>query len=243
MNEKNLLKLKQEMLDVLKNNGAADAGVADLALAAAAMDVHVDPRLRRFSRAISFIIPFPRSVIEELLEGPSLTYLHYYRAVNTLIDDLSIRLTAILEARGYEAFPVPSSQRTGKHRLDSIFPHRVAGYLAGMGWVGKSGCLVNETFGPRVRLGTVLTNAPLPPDGPPEIRCGECMLCTEACPAGAIKGKLFDPDIPLPERLEPQLCDSYQNEVRDRFGKRVCGLCLAACPFGKPHLESGDGDQ
>lgn len=239
MNE-TLQELKINLLSMVKNSGAADAGVADLTQAEAAMATHADPRLKRFSRAVSFVVPFPRSVIEELRDGPSHTYLHYYRAVNTLIDDLSIRLSVVLEGRGYEAFPVPSSQRTGKHRLDSIFPHRVAAWLAGMGWIGKSGCLVHETFGPRVRLGTVLTNAPLPPDTPMDVRCGECRLCMEACPANAIKGVLFAPDVPLAERLEPQLCDSYQNEVRDRFGKRVCGLCLAACPYGKPHLQTGN---
>lgn len=234
--------LKKELIQILLSSGAAEAGVADLDLAKPAMDLHADPRLKRFARAVSFVIPFPRSVIEELVDGPSLTYLHYYRAVNTLIDDLGIRLTAMLESRGYDAFPVPSSQRTGKHKLESIFPHRIAGYLAGLGWIGKSGCLVNKTFGPRVRLGTILTNAPLPPDEPVEILCGECSLCTEACPAGAIKGKLFAAATPLSERLEPERCDSYQNEVRSRFGKRVCGLCLAACPYGKPHLQPKDGE-
>jgi epoxyqueuosine reductase len=237
--EKSINQIKEELLSALLDNGAAAAGVADLNLAAGAMDSHADGRLKRFERAVSFLIPFPRSVIEELLEGPSLTYLHYYRAVNTLIDDLSIRLSARLEALGYEAFPVPSSQRTGKHKLDSIFPHRVAAHLAGLGWIGKSGCLITETFGPRVRLGTILTSAPLPPDETMQVRCGDCMLCTEACPAKAIKGVLFAPEVPLQERLEPQLCDSYQNEVRSRFGKRVCGLCLAACPYGRP-LKPGD---
>lgn len=238
--DQHMQQLKKQIVTVATNGGAAEAGVADLAQAAHAMQKHADPRLKRFDRAISFIIPFPRSVIEELLEGPSHTYLHYYRAVNTLIDDLAIRLSAILEAQGFDAFPVPSSQRTGKNKLDSIFPHRVAGYLAGLGWIGKSGCLVNKTFGPRVRLGTVLTNAPLPPDKPGKVLCGNCNLCSEACPAGAIKGMLFSPDVPLEERLEPQRCDSYQNKVRDRFGKRVCGLCLAACPYGKPHSHTGD---
>jgi epoxyqueuosine reductase QueG len=232
--------LKNELLTVIKNGGAADAGVADLTQAENAIDSHADARLKRFERGISYIIPFPRSVIEELLEGPTHTYMHYYRAVNTLIDDLAIRLCVMLEQQGFEAFPVPSSQRVGKHKLNSIFPHRVAAYLAGLGWIGKSGCLITETFGPRVRLGTVLTNAPLPPDNPQVVRCGECMLCTQACPAKAIKGVLFTPDVPLSERLEPELCDRYQDKVRDRFGKRVCGLCLAACPYGKPHLETGN---
>lgn len=231
---------KEKLLTALVNAGAGAAGIADLTAAGKAIQLHAEPRLARFEYAISFIVPFPRSVIEELLEGPSHTYLHYYRAVNTLIDDLSLRLSAMLEVRGYEAFPVPSSQRTGAQCLSSIFPHRIAAYLAGMGWIGKSGCLVNETFGPRIRLGTVLTNAPLPPDKPLAARCGKCSSCKEACPAQAIEGVSFTPDTPLTVRLKPELCDQYQNQVRDRFGKRVCGLCLAACPYGKPNLKPSD---
>jgi epoxyqueuosine reductase QueG len=234
-NIKACAQLKDKIIMLLKNGGAAGAGVADLNHAPQAMELHADPRLHRFCRAVSFFIPFPRSVIEELLDGPTHTYLHYYRAVNTCIDDLSLRLVSLFEVNGFEAFPIPSSQRVGKHSLDSIFPHRLAGYLAGLGWIGKSCCLVNEVFGPRLRLGTVLTNAPLPPNKPVEDRCGQCTACTKACPAGAIKGTAFAPDIPLSERLDSERCDRYQNAVRDRFGKRVCGLCLASCPFGRLH--------
>ncbi len=239
MNEE-MLKLKKTLLTALIDAGAVAAGIADLTAAEKAIQLHADPRLARFQRAISFVVPFPRSIIEELLEGPSNTYLHYYRAVNTLIDDLSIRLSAMLELRGYETFPVPSSQRTGTERLNSIFPHRIAAYLAGIGWIGKSGCLITQRYGPRIRLGTVLTSAPLQVDKPLDISCGKCNLCMQTCPAQAIKGVTFTPDTPLTERFKPELCDQYQNKVRDRFGKRVCGLCLAACPSGKPTLKPSD---
>jgi epoxyqueuosine reductase QueG len=234
--------LKSEILLLAKNGGAALAAVADLSLAPNAMEAHVTPSLRHFTRAVSFAVAFPRSVIEELTDGPSHTYLHYYRAVNTLIDNLSLRLTSVLEAKGFQAFPIPSSQRTGQTRLESIFPHRLGACLAGLGWIGKSGCLVNESLGPRLRIGTVLTDAPLPPDRPVTVRCGECTLCRDACPAGAIKGKLFTPDTPISERLEPERCNHYQDKVRDRFGKRVCGICLAVCPFGKA-LKPGHRNQ
>ena len=202
-----------------------------------------DLRLKRFVRAVSFLVPFPRSVVAELLEGPSLTYLYYYRVLNTRIDDLALQITTLLESKGFSAFPIPSSQRTGKHKLESIFPHRLAARLAGLGWIGKSGCLVNKTYGPRLRLGTVLCDAPLPPDREHEILCDECTACTLACPSGAIKGRLFLPEMPLYERLVPELCDSYLDRVRDRFGKRICGLCLAACPVGKPGSELEHGQK
>ncbi len=238
-----LQQLKEEIIALLDAGGAPLAGIADLTLVPEALKMYADSRLTGFVRAVSYLVPFPRSVVAELQEGPSLTYLHYYRAVNTRIDDLALQVTTLLERKGFSAFPVPSSQRTGKHKLESIFPHRLAARLAGLGWIGKSGCLVNRTYGPRLRLGTVLSSAPLPADKPAEILCRECTACTRACPSGAIKGKLFLPEMPLSERLEPELCDRYLDRVRDRFGKRICGLCLAACPFGKPGSDPEDGNQ
>ena len=226
--------MKTELLRFCLERGASPAGVADLGQARAAVAAYANPTLHHFPRAIAFAVPFPRSVIAELLQGPTRTYLHYYRSVNSMIDELGVRLTAMLEARGYAAFPVPSSQRSGKQKLDSIFPHRIAAYLAGLGWIGKSGCLVNATCGPRIRLGTVLTTAPLPADAPVADGCGSCSACVAACPAKAISGKPFSPDIPFTERLSPVRCDSYQNEVKRDFGQRVCGLCLAVCPYGRP---------
>ncbi|HHX74321.1 MAG TPA: hypothetical protein GX699_05390, partial [Firmicutes bacterium] len=140
--------MKTELLRFCLERGASPAGVADLGQARAAVAAYANPTLHHFPRAIAFAVPFPRSVIAELLQGPTRTYLHYYRSVNSMIDELGVRLTAMLEARGYAAFPVPSSQRSGKQKLDSIFPHRIAAYLAGLGWIGKSGCLVNATCGP-----------------------------------------------------------------------------------------------
>jgi len=238
-----LQELKEDIIAFLDIGGAPEAGIADLTLIPEALKQYADPRLTRFARAVSFLVPFPRAVVAELLEGPTLTYLHYYRAINTRIDDLSLQVTTLLEKKGFSAFPVPSSQRTGKHKLESIFPHRLAARLAGLGWIGKSGCLVNKTYGPRLRLGTVLCDAPLPADQPAEILCDDCTACTRACPSGAIKGKLFLPELPLVERLEPELCDRYLDRVRDRFGKRICGMCLAACPFGKPGSGPGYGKE
>jgi len=226
--------LKTELLSFCLERGASLAGVADLEQARAAVEAYASSTLHHFPRAIAIAVPFPRSVIAELLQGPTRTYLHYYRSVNSLIDELCIRLTARLEAGSFAAFPVPSSQRSGKRKLDSIFPHRIAAYLAGLGWIGKSGCLVNATYGPRIRLGTVLTTAPLPADAPVADGCGSCSACVAACPAKAISGIPFSREIPFTDRFTPERCDSYQNEVKRDFGQRVCGLCLAVCPYGRP---------
>jgi len=126
-----------------------------------------------------------------LLEGPTHTYLHYYRVVNARLDDLGLRISSYLQVRGFRTFPIPSSQRVSRDRLAGIFPHRLAAQLAGLGWIGKSGSLITREFGPRIRLVTVLTDAPLCPNQPVDSaakNCGECQLCIKSCPAQASKG-------------------------------------------------------
>jgi epoxyqueuosine reductase QueG len=109
--------------------------------------------------------------------------------------------------------------------------------MAGLGWQGKSLLLVTPQYGPRVRLVTVLTDAPLVPGAPPRNRCGKCMQCHDACPANAIKGV--------------NTKDHYQdrNEALDLFrcaekltrefaqapgiGSPICGICIKVCPFGQ----------
>ena len=55
----------------------------------------------------------------------------------------------------------------------------------------------------------------------------------DVCPAGAIKGVLYHEGQPLEDRLDVFACDRYLQEQRLSFGKRICGLCIAACPYGK----------
>ncbi len=180
---------------------------------------------------VSIIAPFPAVLINQLREGPSLTYLYQYRVVNTQLDRLMLEISTFLEQAGGQAFPIPASQRIG-NKFQSIFPHRTAARAAGLGWIGRSSHLITKARGPRVRLGTVLTDLPLPQGEPLKNGCGDCRACVEACPPGAIKGPEFNPEDSQEKRFDPQACHDYKNLVRDHFGKRVCGICLAVCPHG-----------
>lgn len=223
----------ERIAGLLDENGADLWGVADLTgvspLPGDGPRVPLDP----YPRAISVAVTFPPAIVQELLDGPSHTYLYYYNILNTRLDDIALRLCSFLARQGAAAYPVPASQRHGSDRMQSIFSHRMAARLAGLGWIGRSACLVTPLAGPRVRLVTVLTDADLPHAAPLPDGCGACRICVDACPAGAMTGAAFRPDQPLSDRLDPALCTAYKDRVRDRWGKRCCGLCLAVCPVGQ----------
>jgi epoxyqueuosine reductase len=94
---------------------------------------------------------------------------------------LELRLGRLLEERGYlaamivPASPIEMSRETKGLLGDISLRHAAVG--AGLGTIGKSRLLLTRKWGPRVRLGAVVTNAPLEADRPTEERvCDNCDL-------------------------------------------------------------------
>jgi len=231
MDEDALKKEIEQLVFQLGGDLFGVAGFDDVAdrIAEAYGDAYKD-----FDRAISVAVFFPKSVLNELADGPTHTYLNYYDAINVRLNDIALRVSNFLQRKGYKTFPIPASQRVNESKLAGIFSHRLAAHRAGLGWIGKSCSLINPEVGPRLRLVTVLTDAPLPTDKPfEEGKCGGCTLCQEACPPKAIKGVRYHMDDALDVRLDAQSCHDYLSKVRQSFGKRICGRCLAVCPWGK----------
>lgn len=85
---------------------------------------------------------------------------------------------------GYSKAVVP-----GRANPDVMVHLRIAAYLCGMGEIGWSKMLLSPEFGPRQRVGVIITEAELEPDpiySGPKL-CDRCMACVRDCPAGAIK--------------------------------------------------------
>ncbi|MEI7884024.1 MAG: 4Fe-4S double cluster binding domain-containing protein [Clostridia bacterium] len=225
--------LKQRFHDFAFAQGATLFGVADLLPAKNYILEEFGSEYLKYHRAIAIGMPFPNQIIEQLLEGPTHTYLYYYNVLNQILDNIAIRIAIQLEELGFSAFPIPASQRTGDSRLSSIFSHRLAANLAGLGWIGKNAALVSPQYGPRLRLVTILTNCEFEVNNALENHCGSCQICIEACPAKAITGVSFEENKSLTARFIATNCDEFLTKMRNTFGKRICGRCQACCPWGK----------
>jgi epoxyqueuosine reductase len=113
---------------------------------------------------------------------------------------------------------------------------------AGIGWLGKNTCIINEEIGSWVFLGEIITTLPLPADEPAVDRCGTCTRCIEACPTQAITG---------PYQLDASKCISYltiehRTPLEAGAGRELanwiygCDICQDVCPWNKRAPDSGE---
>lgn len=182
-------------------------------------------------------------IVNGIYGGPTIEYYSHYRQVNEELALLTQNISEDLKRIGIDTFCVEPTVTT--QELDTIYSkdlrtrlsHKMVATRAGLGWIGKSDLFISNTFGPRLRLVSILTNTPLECDVKPieKSRCGNCKLCTNSCPAGAISGKLWDISVEREEFFDPFKCREKCKEFGEKYLKmnvRVCGICVAVCPFG-----------
>ena len=107
---------------------------------------------------------------------------------------------------------------------------------AGLGWIGKNTCLINQEIGSWVFLGEILTSLEVETDTPPPDRCGTCTRCIEACPTQAISRDGYEIDARrCISYFTIELRGSVPEEMRDGVGQHVfgCDICQDVCPWNR----------
>jgi epoxyqueuosine reductase len=122
---------------------------------------------------------------------------------------------------------------------DNALVDRAAAHRAGLGWFGKNSLLLLPGRGSWFVLGTVVTDAPLPPTGSGDPLahgqgCGSCSRCQDACPTGA----LDEAGVVDARRCLAWLVQStgpFPEQYRRALGDRIygCDECQQVCPINR----------
>jgi epoxyqueuosine reductase len=146
---------------------------------------------------------------------------------HVVIEERLHRLLERLRGMSAEPFEARAYVDTGPVQ------ERVYAQYAGLGWIGKNTCLINEDLGSWIFLSEIICSLLLEPDAPAFDQCGSCARCLEACPTGA----LVDPGV-----LDATRCLSYltielkgaiPEEHRDAVAHHAygCDICQEVCPW------------
>lgn len=107
---------------------------------------------------------------------------------------------------------------------------------AGLGWIGKNGCLISPEFGSWVFIGELIVDMELAYDDAfTQNRCGTCERCIKSCPTGALIS---------PGKIDARKCISYltiecRDEIPQSFQGKLenhvfgCDICQEVCPWNR----------
>lgn len=173
--------------------------------------------------AISVGYHLSGSILEGIENQPTPIYFHHYQRVNILLDTIGLVVTSAIQDLGYRAMPIPASQIVDWKTQKGHLSHKHVAWAAGLGWIGRNNLLVNEQFGSRIRLVTILTDIPLVISSPAIKDCGSCLDCLSICPAGAIKVRQEEFDhLRCYEQLR-----TFAKTLH--LSHNICGVCIKAC--------------
>lgn len=195
--------------------------------------------VKGYKSGISLGLVIPDSLVDFLPEqtdnNVACEYrIHGYEVYNDRLNLIASVLSSYLNQQGYRTLPITAANRTDQENAIPTVSHKMVAHIAGLGWIGKNCLLVTPGHGPRLRLISILTDAPLETvDNPVEQKCGDCNECVKICPVKAIKGKNFQPGEPREERFDFTRCQKYFDHLTNTKKYPVCGLCLYVCPHGK----------
>jgi epoxyqueuosine reductase len=144
--------------------------------------------------------------------------------VSLFMEKAALDVMSYLEARGHPALVIHTEDEFDPIRRMGLLSLKVLAKGAGLGWQGRSLLIISPEYGPVHRWTAVLTNMDLQADEPIPNQCGDCSLCIDKCPQGALTLVPFDDH---PERREDVL------DIQACLGDEGCKVCLIVCPWAK----------
>lgn len=182
-----------------------------------------------YEKCKSVIVFLKRMPGEAIMAKSPVPYTHAAYLVYSELDRIGLNLCRHLDSVGIPAVPVPTdtpylywdAKRTHGMGIISL---RHAGYLSGLGFLGRNTLLINKEFGNMVYIGAVLTSATIEPSPlVDDFNCPpKCRICLDSCPPKALDGITVD----------QSLCRKTSFYKTERgFDIYACSKCRQQCPL------------
>ena len=255
------MELADETKEIALSRGATMVGISSADRFEGAPEEHKpSDLLPEATTVIVIALRIPYGVLKS-------SNLRFYRNVATHLghelNKLAYEIAVFLENKGFVALPVTPNIPVDMQRGSGLigdFSHKHAAVQAGLGRLGTSTLLLTPQFGPRVRLVSIISNAPLKADLRIEDEvCRKCFACVKACSAKAIQE---NGEIDKPKCLrqcmpygygglsrfirEFMATDNEENKLEllkqpraielhqfVQAGNYSCADCVKVCPVGK----------
>ena len=196
----------------------------------------VDPRklLKGARSVISVLHNYYPPVRQKNPDAPVLSKYSYGRDYHFILKDKLKRLLGFIKDHIGDV--------NGRAFVDSApVLERAWAVRSGLGWRGRNTNLLTRE-GSFFFIGELIVDIELPPDTPVREQCGDCRLCLDACPTGALVA---------PYTLDAGKCISYltveykgelPSEIKGKMFNRVfgCDICQDVCPWNKKTAAHND---
>jgi ferredoxin len=234
--------LRTKLERACRRGGAVAFGIASVRTADKLPRIKIDWTIDSYTVKLRSVMPGAESVVVfgipslddsdelEIDRGDGVFSYPGYQPIQIIQRDL----VRILASEGYKANWLNEDSSTTSYK-------RIAS-LAGIGGFGKNSLILSPGYGPWLRIGLVLTDAPITPSDPfEEDQCHDCTKCINACPMRALTPYKVDPDrclvgatsVAKPSRSAMRLLDKYEPRITPN-ARVMCRECQRACPYTSP---------
>jgi len=207
--------------------GAEKCGIASVGRFKEAPEgFHPTDIYHKCKSVIVFLIQMPTEII---LASNPVPYSHSAYLIYSKLDRLGLEFSKAIQKNGKHAVPVPSDvpyiywDSVNYHGM-GILSLRHAGYMAGLGFLGRNNLLINPELGNMVYIGAILTDIELESDPVvSSLKCpSKCRICLDNCPPKALDGTT----------VNQKLCRQFSGSNNARgFDIYSCNVCRKVCIF------------
>ena len=225
--------LSSQIIDAAKAEGSCLVGFADIT-SLRGMQAG-DETVFQFPSAITFAVEIPEAAVKASLNKPSIEMREAYKMCNKKLKAAGERIVAMLTDAGYKARFIDPAQRVNPEQLLGAISQKAIAAQAGLGWIGRNGLFITEEYGPRQRMGAVLTDMPVKERATLiNNQCGDCTACIDKCAMKVLKGARFKHHpSSRDEVIDWAKCGDYEKRLIGDGSKpeMACGRCISVCPF------------